>query len=399
MTRREILSAHDLYKTGLSLDEVHAAVALVAAAGAVVANSSVTLAPGAVFPPGMPPRASRIDLLPVTERNVLTLLFPLPPLRSADDLRVGALDVVASLVGDEGVGSALSYLRAAHLAEELKVDLESDTTGFALLKVEVTLSPAVVHAAVAAGQAGGDDGNARLAALHASCDLVSGAVFSAVRAAIADLEAATAFAAAAPLLAGGCPMPPPVARNASSSLTAPITAPVSRAAAPTYAANPITGALLSCPGNASAQRSFRMWRDVTLLAAAAFRFPDKPEAQKLSSSLAKAMQREGPDDILSPPWRRVWQPAAVLSVLRAMTPANTIFVLESRLVPPDLLPMTEPIYGSSYALSPLEPAVLDRLTSSPAAGLPPRLDGRPIIFATLSKASPAASSRVRPSNW
>jgi hypothetical protein len=92
------------------------------------------------------------------------------------------------------------------------------------------------------------------------------------------------------------------------------------------------GRLANCPGNATHQRSFRLWRDTKLIAEVAFRFPNKPEASNFASELAKAMQRQGPLDILSPPSRRVWQPAAVLAVLNALTPRNALFLLQVSVV-------------------------------------------------------------------
>lgn len=347
---------------GLTPAEVRAAAALVAAAGDIAARASVTLAPGAVFPEGSPPRASRIDARPVADKHALTLLFPLPPQRTADDVRVSAMSTVASLLGDEGVGSALSYLRAAHLAERLGVDIDVDSSGFALFRIEVVLSPAVVAAAKNAAAAGGN--SAVLVSLHEACDQVAGSVFAHIAAAVADVEAAAAYAAAVPVALGGC-LPPPPSPSVSAA----------------HAVNPLSGELLSCPGNDTTHLSFRAWRDASLLAAAAFRFPDKPDAEQLASDLAKTLHRVGPDDVLSPPWRRVWQPAAILAVLRALTPASAIFLLESAALPLALLSLTEPIYGTAYALERVAPADLERLAKAPDAGLPPRLDGLPVFFA------------------
>ena len=41
------------------------------------------------------------------------------------------------------------------------------------------------------------------------------------------------------------------------------------------------GQLATCPGNASHQRSFRLWRDSKLIAEVAFRFPTKPAVSLL----------------------------------------------------------------------------------------------------------------------
>jgi secreted Zn-dependent insulinase-like peptidase len=141
--------------------------------------SATTLAPGAVFPPTA--LATRVDVLPVTDLHDFTVFFPLPPLRTTDDLRIGAIDIVSSVLGDEGVGSILSYLRAAELGEKLSAGTEVDSTGFALLKVSISLSPVAVSGATRA-----ESPSAIVAALHQLCDRVSGALFGYIQVMLSD---------------------------------------------------------------------------------------------------------------------------------------------------------------------------------------------------------------------
>jgi hypothetical protein len=115
-------------------------------------------------------------VLPVADIHELSILFPLPPLRDANDFRVGATDLASSMLGDEGSGSVLSYLRASELGESLSAGLEVDSTGFSLLKVTVVLSPVVVRNAATASNS-----SASVSVLHEACDRISGAVFGYIK--------------------------------------------------------------------------------------------------------------------------------------------------------------------------------------------------------------------------
>lgn len=120
------------------------------------------------------------------------LYWPLPPQATADAARVGALQFLSGLLGDEGAGSVLSALKAAGVGESVSTGVEVDTSGFALMQLEVALSPATVAAARAAGSDG-----ARVNALHAAADRIAGTVFLYLRLLADELRAATRDAAAA----------------------------------------------------------------------------------------------------------------------------------------------------------------------------------------------------------
>jgi hypothetical protein len=264
-------------------------------------------------------------------------------------------------------------LRAAELGESLSTGVEVDSTGFALLKIAVTLSPVVLNAAAAAAAAGGANASAAatVASLHGACDTIAAAIFGYIKAAREDVERAVAVAASRSIIDGGC--------GELGFDRGDITGGVINQTSSVVLKNAL-GQLASCPGNSS-HRSFLLWRDSKLIAEVAFRFPTKPLVSKLASSLAKAMQRSGPRDILSPPARRVWQPAVLLDLLQALNPKNALYFLQSKALPPHALPLHEPIYSQMYQFERVSAPILNWLTLQPIVELPPRIDNASIIMA------------------
>lgn len=377
-----------LYAT-VPASQLRAAIADVNATGVVGRASNETLAPDRVFPASTS-RGVRLLVSPIADAHKMTAYFPLPAQATADAARVGAVSFITSVLGDEGAGSPLSYLKAAGLGESVSAGIEVDSTGFALMEVEVTISPTVVDAARAAASPA-----AAAAVLTAASDRLLAVLFAHVRLATQELEAAIAQSITAlrrtgneDLLCGAGTHPILNLTQMTLEFTANSGAVHLTSSGATTDALGICrdhrGRLVHWPGDAATSAAYRVWADAQHMALLQFRYPSKGDPSHLASHLAKAMQRAGPEDILTPPSRRVWQPRAIHLLLQHIAPANALVVLSSKVLDASLLPSTEPIYGSKYDVQPLPPATLAALASADPLSLLPAGSPRPHLALPLA---------------
>lgn len=378
----------DLYAT-VPASQLRAAIADVNATGVVGRASNETLAPERVFPPSSS-RGVRLLVSPIADAHKMTAYFPLPAQATADAARVGALSFITSVLGDEGAGSPLSYLKAAGLGESVSAGEEVDSTGFALMAIDVTISPAVVDAARAAGSPA-----AAAAVLTAASDRILAVLFAHVRLATQELETAISQSIAALRKTGNVDLLCGAGTHPTLNLTQ-MTAGyrANSGAVHLTSAGATTDALGICrdhrgrlvhwPGDAATSAAYRVWGEAQHMALLQFRYPSKGDPSHLASHLAKAMHRAGPNDILTPPSRRVWQPRAIHLMLQHIVPANALVLLSSKVLDASLLPQTEPIYGSRYDMQPLPPATLAALAGADPLALLPAGSPRPHLALPLT---------------
>lgn len=81
----------------------------------------------------------RVDIEPITQRRTLTFGWPIPDVRA--DYRTKPQDFIAHLLGHEGEGSLLSWLKAQGWASGLSAGLGLSYQGGALMSVSVELTP------------------------------------------------------------------------------------------------------------------------------------------------------------------------------------------------------------------------------------------------------------------
>jgi secreted Zn-dependent insulinase-like peptidase len=301
---------------------------------------------GAAFPSAR--RGVEVLVAPVAEVHEVNIMWPLPPQTGDQVTRTRAVDFLCTLIGDEGVGSLLSYLRAQRLATSLSAGLDVDTAGFSLLQVSATLDPQAVQAATqeaadATGEAA--TASALTAALQKRARIVLAAVLDYVRMAAAQV----AIAEAAHTALGT------VARDPTSGLVYAMGGPAGSGAA-----------LVVWPASLAASNdATRFWAEWLSVQEAAFAFPQRSEASGLASRLARLMHRAGPADVLSPPSRLVWHPPAVAFLLRGLVPEAAIVMLVSKALPTASLTLAEPVYGTRYAAAPLPDTLRQSLGAAP----------------------------------
>lgn len=385
----------------------HMLAAVAETADAAVTHAKEKLSPEALFPRGTY-RGVLIEHRPVQEAHEVEYLWPLPPITGSDEVRSGGYSYISGLLGDEGPGSVLSSLKAGGLATSLRASVDLDTPGFALLSVAVTLDPRVL------ARANAPDSPGPLRVMLEATEAVLSAVM-AYRAVMIDQLNKTVVEGAAVLQRASA-----VPREVLSG-EAPLR-------------SPEASLLASWP--ASGTPAYTAWAQQAAVAGLAFKFPDKPrDASSYVHTLARAMHRLGPADVLGPPpARRSWQPAQALrTLLREVTPADVIIMLTSSVV--DLPPprgdapgralrdvwgpwgadsdahedgesegrglvdagastavqasaprpphgvFEEPVYGTRYRYTPLPPSVLKRLAKSPTETLARVAPSAPLAFA------------------
>jgi secreted Zn-dependent insulinase-like peptidase len=412
------LTATKLYQS-VPKEELEKAIEAVANKSEIVTNTQASLSADVAYPPATH-RGIIIETVPVTESHTLTILFPLPSQADSDSDRTGAVRFLSDLLGDEGSGSILSYLKNPSpnlstdpapfsLIESVSTGLEVDLKGFSMLSIQVHFSPAFIDRARAevaskVGSNGGGNATAQATSgiLTAASNRVAAAVFAYLQIVSDELEgavqqsvqllgttgnedrlcgahrsllidaaalanqtktdASTAnqqprfVAGALPLAATKTPPPPSAVLDHS----------VGSVNDDLGMCRARDGSLVSWPGNASSNAAFRVWSESQLMASLRFRYPLKGEADHAASGFARSAHRDGPLDILSPPSRSVWQPRLIHAVLqRFMKPENMIMLLSSSLFSSSkLLDSVEPIYNSRYRKTKIDTTKLAKSPTS-----------------------------------
>lgn len=358
---------------------------------------------GAAAPSGgdMLAVGSRVLLRPVADTHEVSVYWALPAANTSDHSRVGAAELLAAALGEEGEGSLLAGLKAAGLALGLSAGVEIDIDGFSMLGVSVTLDPQVLVSSAGSARGAADRLRAASQAVQtgiaayvslleaaltaavvegwaglvgpasaSSRVFVSGSVLTAAsppETVVAELtslaesgallytasaaDAAVVAKKAAAVGAGAGHTPPPGSPSFILSLVA---HPPYHPSSPEAAAAAAAGeALLSMPGNATTNALYRAWADAGHMQSAAFAYPHATsDPSKRVAALARALHRYGAADVWGDPARRVWQPAAALALARRLRVEGGISFLVSSALPADdgagLFPSREPIYGTAF---------------------------------------------------
>lgn len=394
---------------------------------------------------------------PIGQGSDLTLTWPLNGEESAFGARVASAALITGALNDESEGGLQSLLKREGLIEGMSAGADLSTASLTLFSISFTLSPDAVEGIRGEAAAAASHPGKGVQALTLLLGRISTHLFSYLDTLEGELLNSTHLAWASMVseaygsggsvgverLRGGLGLSKeeleelelPLLSSSTSTSATPATllqrgdwregtqeALIQRAVtlasrttyrhyygvvpgAPPKAVEGVGGTLASWP-TLPGDTMGRLWRESVAYGQAQFLYPRKELSveSRVMALVENLWLGLGPQDVLLPPSRRVYQPLAALRVLRQLVPGSAIGLLSSPLIgvlggeggaslsatsttttntigasgggpqallspwgddTPLQLPFSEPIYGTRYALLPLFSCIAQALASTP----------------------------------